>query len=104
MNKRGMTRLSTKTTTLTVPETKVKVMPEVFVVHVTSSQEKLMFKDFKAAFKVWKEKGRKRMCDAALWRGPKWSKLYETSYYPEKLSQPYLPMGLYESYIKEQVS
>jgi len=101
MNKTGMTRLNT---TLTIPETKVKVVPEVFVVHVTPSQEKLLFRDFKAAYKVWKERSRKRMCDAALWRGPKWSKLYETAYYPEKLSQPYLPMGLYESYIKEQVS
>jgi hypothetical protein len=103
MNKRGMTRLSTKTTTLTVPETKVKVMPEVYVVHVTPSQEKLLFKDFRAAYKVWMKARRKRMVDAALWRGPKWAKLHATDYYPEKLSQPYLPMGLYESYIKEQV-
>ena len=87
MNKTGMRRLPTE---LTIPETKTKAVPDVFVVHSLPDQKKQVFHDFKSAFKVWKSVCKAKRGAGALWRGPRWTKLYETPYYPEALSQPYL--------------
>jgi hypothetical protein len=95
MNKRGMTRLTTKpSTTLTVPTTKTKPVPDVYVVHVIPEQRKEVFTDHKSAFKAWKAVSGRPLGSAALWHGPKWVRVTATPQYPEKLSQPY---------IKEQV-
>lgn len=63
---------------------------EIYVVHTVPDQKKQVFADFKSAFKVWRATCKAKRGAGALWRGPNWTKLYETPYYPEALSQPYL--------------
>lgn len=65
--------------------------PEIYVVHVTPSQEKLVFTSYGPALKVFKERSKKTTGSVALWhRKNGWTKLYATPYYPEMLTEPYL--------------
>ena len=76
-------------TVLKVPETKKPSVPDVFVVHVNGG-EKLVFSSYGPAFKKWKELSGRKLVSVALWRGPRWMRLYATPQYPEMLMEPYV--------------
>ena len=75
MNQTGMTRLPTPV---------VKSGPEVYVLHLIPEQRRLCTQTSRWRIVVVKCIKRTRG-SAAIWRGPKWSKLHATDYYPESL-------------------
>lgn len=98
MNKRGMTRqksvaVKQTITVLKVPETKTKGVPDVFVVHVNGG-DKLVFSSYGPAFKKFKEESGRKLVSVALWRGPKWTRLYATPHYPDALREPYVNLWM----------
>lgn len=83
MNKTGMTRLPTPV---------VKSGPEVYVLHLIPEQTKVVYSDFKVAYRQWVKCIKRTRGSAAIWRGPKWSKLHATDYYPESLREPFVKL------------
>lgn len=68
---------------------------EMYVVHSTPDQRKVVFSSYGPAFKCFKETMKKKLVSVALWhKKGRWTKLQATPYYPESLTEPYL----YESY------
>lgn len=59
-----------------------------YVLHAFTERQRHMYTNFREAFKAF-TKACKCRGSAAMWRGPKWERLFVHGAYPEQLSEPY---------------